>query len=127
VHQSAQLQKFLSAMRCHDAIVAIWTAASGKAAKRLWALDADLQSAFDRLSHDHILASLGGFPARGMVRQWLKAGVVEDGVLSPTEDGAPQGGLCSAEHNEPYGQCRVMRSAGLPGLAGAGSASERCA
>jgi hypothetical protein len=27
----------------------------------------------------------------------------------------------------PYEQCWVMRSAGLPGLVGAGSASERCA
>ena len=80
---------------CHDAIVAIHTTASGKSAKRLWALDADLQSAFDRLSHDHILASLGTFPARGLVRQWLKAGVIEDGVLSPTGEGAPQGGVAS--------------------------------
>lgn len=80
---------------CHDAIVAIHTAASGKAAKRLWALDADLQSAFDRLSHDHILTSLGTFPARGLVRQWLKAGVIEDGTLTPTDDGAPQGGVAS--------------------------------
>ena len=47
---------------CHDAIVAIHTTASGKSAKRLWALDADLQSAFDRLSHDHILTSLGTSP-----------------------------------------------------------------
>jgi RNA-directed DNA polymerase len=80
---------------CHDAIVAIHTTASGRSAKRLWALDADLQSAFDRLSHDHILASLGAFPARGLVRQWLKAGVIEDGVLSPTDAGAPQGGVAS--------------------------------
>ena len=80
---------------CHDAIVAIHTTASGKSAKRLWALDADLQSAFDRLSHDHILTSLGTFPARGLVRQWLKAGVIEDGVLSPTGEGAPQGGVAS--------------------------------
>jgi RNA-directed DNA polymerase len=36
---------------CHDAIVAIWTAASGKAAKRLWALDADLHSALDPWSY----------------------------------------------------------------------------
>ncbi len=78
---------------CHDAIVAIHTTASGKSAKRVWALDADLQSAFDRLSHDHILASLGTFPARGLVRQWLEAGVIEDGVLSPTGEGAPQGGV----------------------------------
>ena len=50
---------------------------------------------FDRLSHDHILTSLGAFPARGLVRRWLKAGVVEDGVLSPTGEGAPQGGVVS--------------------------------
>jgi RNA-directed DNA polymerase len=80
---------------CHDAIVAIYTTAGGKSAKRVWALDADLQSAFDRLSHDHILASLGTFPARGLVRQWLEAGVIEDGVLSPTGEGAPQGGVVS--------------------------------
>jgi len=78
---------------CHDAIVAIHGIARGKLARRLWVLDADLQSAFDRLSHDHILTSIGAFPARGLVRRWLKAGVVEDGVLSPTGEGAPQGGV----------------------------------
>jgi len=31
------------------------------------------------------------------------------------------------DSGEPYEQCWVMRSAGLPGLVGAGSASERCA
>jgi RNA-directed DNA polymerase len=80
---------------CHDAIVAIHTTASGRSAKRVWALDADWRSAFDRLSHNHILASLGAFPARGLVRQWLEAGVIEDGVLSPTGEGAPQGGVAS--------------------------------
>jgi RNA-directed DNA polymerase len=80
---------------CHDAIVAIHGIASGRLARRLWVLDADLQSAFDRLSHDHILASLGAFPARGLVHRWLKAGVVEDGALSATEEGAPQGGVIS--------------------------------
>jgi hypothetical protein len=56
-------------------------------------LDADLAAAFDRISHDHILAMLGAFPARGMVAQWLKAGVVENGRLSRTEEGTPQGGV----------------------------------
>jgi RNA-directed DNA polymerase len=71
---------------------------------------------------------LGGFPAREMVAGWLKAGVLEaDKGFAPTEEGTPQGGLCSAEHNPPYEQCRVMRSAGRPGLVGAGLASERCA
>ena len=38
---------------------------------------------------------LGTFPARGMVAQWLKAGVVEQGRLHRTEDGVPQGGVVS--------------------------------
>ena len=80
---------------CHDAIVAIHTVASRTDAKRLWVLDADLKAAFDRLDHDHIRASLGTFPGRGMVRQWLQAGVIEDGRFAPTEEGAPQGGVIS--------------------------------
>ena len=43
----------------------------------------------------HILRQLGSFPARGMVKQWLKAGVVEDGRFAPTEEGTPQGGVIS--------------------------------
>ncbi len=80
---------------CHDAIVAIHTTASRRDARRLWVLDADLEAAFDRLSHDHILASLGTFPARGLVRRWLKAGVIEDGRFAPTGEGTPQGGVIS--------------------------------
>ena len=80
---------------CHDAIVAIHTTVSRTDAKRLWALDADLAAAFDRLDHDHIGRSLGTFPGRGLVQQWLKAGVIEDGRFSPTEEGAPQGGVIS--------------------------------
>ena len=38
---------------------------------------------------------LGTFPARGMVAQWLKAGVVENGRLPRTEEGTPQGGVVS--------------------------------
>ena len=72
---------------CHDAIVAIHITARGKLAKRLWVLDADLEAAFDRLSHHHILASLGAFPARDLVRRWLKAGVLEDGRLHPDRGG----------------------------------------
>ncbi|MGZ6564445.1 MAG: hypothetical protein ACXVH1_33690, partial [Solirubrobacteraceae bacterium] len=38
---------------------------------------------------------IGTFPARGMVEQWLKAGVVEQGRLHRTEEGTPQGGVVS--------------------------------
>jgi len=80
---------------CHDAIVAIHTSASRQDARRLWVLDADLEAAFDRLSHDHILRSLGTFPARELVRRWLKAGVMEDGRVTLTREGVPQGGVIS--------------------------------
>ena len=62
------------------------------------------------------------------VRRWLAAPIVmPDGRTAERDRGTPQGGLCSAEHKEPYAQCRVMRSAGLCGLVGAGSAGGRCA
>lgn len=80
---------------CHDAIVAIHTTASRTDATRRWVLDADLAAAFDHLDHDHICASLGTFPAVGLVRQWLRAGVIEDGGFLPTDEGAPQGGVIS--------------------------------
>jgi RNA-directed DNA polymerase len=80
---------------CHDAIAAIYVTANGKSPKRRWVLDADLAAAFDRIAHDHILAMLGSFPARGLVEQWLKAGVIEDGRFTATEEGVPQGGVIS--------------------------------
>jgi RNA-directed DNA polymerase len=112
---------------CHDAIEAIYQAGKGASPARRWVLDADLAAAFDRIGHSFLLSQLGAFPARELAAGWLTAGVVEDGRLTPTGEGTPQGGLCSAEHNPPYAQCRIMRSAGLAGLVVAGSAGERCA
>jgi RNA-directed DNA polymerase len=81
---------------CHDAITAIFAICAGPLAKRVWALDADLAAAFDRIDHDHLLASLGSFPARDMIRDWLKAGVFEAGKgFAPTGEGTPQGGVIS--------------------------------
>ena len=80
---------------CHDAIVAIHSTASGKSAKRLWVLDADLAAAFDRLSHEHILwTSLGHLPRHGnWSAGWLKAGVIEDGRSRPDRGGNSPGRL----------------------------------
>jgi RNA-directed DNA polymerase len=81
---------------CHDAIGAIYNTCKGPLAKRVWALDADLAAAFDRIDHDRLLVALGAFPARGMIRGWLKAGVFEPGKgFAPTEEGTPQGGVIS--------------------------------
>ncbi|MER7959823.1 group II intron reverse transcriptase/maturase [Streptomyces sp. NPDC096030] len=80
---------------CHDAIEAIFGATARKDAKRLWVLDADLAAAFDRISHDHLLDAVGQFPARGLIRDWLKAGVMDRDRYAPTEEGTPQGGVIS--------------------------------
>jgi RNA-directed DNA polymerase len=81
---------------CHDAIAAIYNVCKGPMARRVWALDADLAAAFDRIDHDHLLASLGSFPARDLIRGWLKAGVFAAGKgFAPTEEGTPQGGVIS--------------------------------
>jgi RNA-directed DNA polymerase len=59
-------------------------------------LDADLAAAFDRIDHDRLLEALGSFPARDLIRRWLKAGVFEAGQgFAPTEEGTPQGGVIS--------------------------------
>jgi RNA-directed DNA polymerase len=81
---------------CQDAIQAIHNTCKGRQAKRVWALDSDLAAAFDRIDHDRLLETLGSFPARDMIRDWLKAGVFEAGKgFAPTEEGTPQGGVIS--------------------------------
>ncbi len=64
---------------CQDAIAAIYSVCKGPRASRVWALDADLAAAFDKIDHDHLLDALGSFPARDLIRGWLKAGVFEAG------------------------------------------------
>ena len=95
---------------CQDAIRMIHNTCSGPRAKRVWVLDADLAAAFDRINHDRLLDAIGGFPARGMIAGWLKAGVVESGKgFSPTLEGTPQGGVISP----------VLMNVALHGLEGA--------
>jgi RNA-directed DNA polymerase len=80
---------------CHDAIEAIYWTLKGRRSKRQWILDADLSAAFDRIDHDRLLTHLGAFPARELVAGWLRAGVIDTGRFSPTEEGTPQGGVIS--------------------------------
>ena len=80
---------------CHDAIESLFNTLRGKS-RRVWILDADLAGAFDKISHEYLLEVIGGFPARGMIAGWLKAGIFEAGKGSaPTGEGTPQGGIIS--------------------------------
>ena len=50
--------------------------------KRPWILEGDFKSCFDTLSHDWIIKQLGNFPAKTIIRSWLKAGYMEDAIFS---------------------------------------------
>ena len=79
---------------CHDAIERVFNLASAKG-KRRWVLDADIKGAFDNIGHEKLLEAIGNFPARELIRQWLKAGYMEDGFFHDTNSGTPQGGVIS--------------------------------
>ena len=97
-----------------------------------WVIDLDISKFFDSVRWDLILRAVQAHVDLPWVilyvQRWLAAPIVmPDGTVAERDRGTPQGGLCAAAHKPPYEQCWVMRSAGLPGLVGAGSASERCA
>ena len=79
---------------CQDAIGKIYIFARPNMRKK-WVVDADIKGAFDNINHDFLLKALGEAPGRELVRQWLKAGVMEDGAFQATEAGTPQGGVIS--------------------------------
>jgi len=75
---------------CHDAIAKVFNIARPNKRKK-WVLDADIEGAFDSISHERLLETIGPFPARELIRRWLKAGYVEAGTLYQSEAGVPQG------------------------------------
>jgi RNA-directed DNA polymerase len=79
---------------CHDAIAKIFSIARPNKRKK-WVLDADIEGAFDSISHQRVLEAIGPFPARELIRKWLKAGYVQMGTLHQSESGVPQGGVIS--------------------------------
>jgi RNA-directed DNA polymerase len=58
-----------------------------------WILEGDIRSCFDRISHEWLLAHIP--MEKSMLAKWLKAGYMEHGCIFPTEEGTPQGGICS--------------------------------
>src|ERR1700730_16664653 len=61
-----------------------------------WVVDLDLEKFFDRVNHDLLMGRLAqrvtDTRVLKQVRAWLNAGVLENGLVSVTEEGTPQGG-----------------------------------
>lgn len=75
-----------------DAIDQCHTVLSNRAGAE-WVLEGDIKSCFDRISHDWLVAHVP--MDKAILRKWLKAGFIEKNVLRPTNEGTPQGGICS--------------------------------
>ena len=64
-----------------------------------WILDADIKGFFDNISHDWLIRfaehRIGDRRVLRLIRKWLKAGVVEEGVRQPVTKGTPQGAVVS--------------------------------
>ena len=64
-----------------------------------WVLEADLKNFFGSLDHDWVLRfvehRVGDPRLISLIRRWLKAGVLEDGAVHPSDEGTPQGGSIS--------------------------------
>lgn len=77
----------------HDAIERIFHNIRG--GKWTYVYEGDFKDCFNNLSHDFILKQLKGFPLKGLVERFLKAGYVDNQVFYNTENGTPQGGVLS--------------------------------
>ena len=64
-----------------------------------WVVDIDLEKFFDRVNHDVLMSRVarrvGDKRLLRLIRAFLNSGVMEDGLVSPTEEGTPQGGPLS--------------------------------
>jgi group II intron reverse transcriptase/maturase len=87
---------FRPGMRAHDAVEA---AREYIEAGHHWVVDIDMEKFFDTVNHDRLMARMKAKIADKrvlrLVNEYLKAGVMVDGVVVRSEEGTPQGGPLS--------------------------------
>lgn len=83
---------FRKARSCADAIGECFILLAHKRDPQ-WILEGDIKACFDKISHEWLLANAP--MEKSILRKWLKAGYMEKNALKPTEEGTPQGGICS--------------------------------
>jgi group II intron reverse transcriptase/maturase len=66
---------------------------------RTWVVDVDLEKFFDRVGHDVLMGRLakriGDKRMLGLIRRFLRAGILAEGVVTERYEGTPQGGPLS--------------------------------
>jgi len=77
---------------CQDAIAQCFNALS-KPNSAEWVLEADIKGCYDNMNHEWMLNNIP--MDKRILRQWLKAGYIEDECWHQTEVGCPQGGIIS--------------------------------
>lgn len=81
----------------HDALETLWRQAMETRVE--WVLEVDIRKFFDTLDHNHLREILrlrvGDGVLLRLIGKWLKAGVLEEGLLSYPDEGSPQGGVIS--------------------------------
>lgn len=64
-----------------------------------WIIDFDIEKYFDTVNHDKLISilreNINDAVILHLIRAFLKAGVMDEGLVSPTEEGVPQGGPLS--------------------------------
>lgn len=81
--------------------------------KYYWIIEGDIRKCFDRINHQKLMELVQQRIADRRVLQlidnFLKAGIMEDGLFQETPEGTPQGGILSP-------LLRSYASSGKPGL-----------
>jgi RNA-directed DNA polymerase len=87
---------FRPGRRAHDAVIEALGYVRGG---RKWVVDVDLEQFFDRVNHDMLMGRLakriGDRRMLGLIRGYLEAGILANGVSMERHEGTPQGGPLS--------------------------------
>jgi len=83
---------FREGRSCADAVQAVFNALN-KPNSATWVLEADITGCFDNISKEWLLDNIP--MDKIILRKWLEAGYVENGINYPSRKGTPQGGIIS--------------------------------
>ena len=83
---------FREGRSCADAVDAVFNA-TAKPNSATWVYEGDITGCFDNIAEQWMMDNIP--IEKRILRQWLRAGYVDKGILFPTRKGTPQGGIIS--------------------------------